>query len=423
MAMVVSLLKAYLLFTIIIMVIYAIRHFIFTLNRLFCTQRLYYQDIIDSDLKSVSVLIPMHNEERVASYVLDQLLKVDYSPDKIEIIPINDHSTDGTKAILDAYARQHPNIKPLHRDEGIRGKSAALNDAIDLASGEILVVFDADYLPPRAILKNLTICFQDPEVGAVMGRVVPVNAQHNLLTRLLDLERSGGYQVDQQARYNMRLLPQYGGTVGGFRKDVVMKLGYFNPQILAEDTDLTYRCAINGWKVMYANRAECYEEVPEKWRVRATQIRRWSRGHNGAMFRYWFAFLKSPYLTFREKLDGFLLLIIYVVPVILLLGIADSLLLFYWGEMEIFSGLYFLAFLGVYNTFGNFAPFYQVGTACLLDGAAERILLIPLMIFNFCFNLWYISRGFFDAVVDAITQRQAYWHKTERYRSEQEFIG
>ena len=105
MAMVVSLLKAYLLFTIIIMVIYAIRHFIFSLNRLFTAQRLYYQDIIDSDLKSVSVLIPMHNEERVASYVLDQLLKVDYSPDKIEIIPINDHSTDGTREILDTYAR------------------------------------------------------------------------------------------------------------------------------------------------------------------------------------------------------------------------------------------------------------------------------------------------------------------------------
>ena len=67
MAMVVSLLKAYLLFTIIIMVIYAIRHFIFSLNRLFTAQRLYYQDIIDSDLKSVSVLIPMHNEERVGA--------------------------------------------------------------------------------------------------------------------------------------------------------------------------------------------------------------------------------------------------------------------------------------------------------------------------------------------------------------------
>ena len=67
------------------------------------------------------------------------------------------------------------------------------------------------------LLKQLVAPFFDPEVGAVMGRVVPVNSGANLLTRLLDLERSGGYQVDQQARMNMNLMPQYGGTVGGVR--------------------------------------------------------------------------------------------------------------------------------------------------------------------------------------------------------------
>ncbi len=423
MEMVIWGLKLYLLFTVIVMVIYAIRHFLFTLNRLVGEQRIYYHDLIDSDLKTVSVLIPMHNEENVASYILDQLLKVDYDTDKLEIIPINDFSEDGTQDVIDAYARKDPRIKPLHRYEGVRGKSAALNDAIRVASGEIIVVFDADYLPPRGIIKNLVICFNDPEVGAVMGRVVPVNAQKNLLTRLLDMERSGGYQVDQQARYNLRLMPQYGGTVGGFRKSVVVELGYFNPQILAEDTDLTFRFAINGWKVMYSNRAECYEEVPEQWKTRANQIRRWSRGHNGVVFRYLFAFLKSPYLTVREKMDGFLLLFVYMVPVILLLGIVDSIALFFLGKMEIFSGFAFLVFLGVYNTFGNFAPFYQVGTACILDGATERILLIPLMIFNFCFYLWYISKGLFDAVIDVITQRRASWQKTKRYRADEEYVA
>lgn len=423
MEVVIFLFKGYLLFTIVTMVIYAFRHFLFTLNRLFAEQRIYYHDIMDSDMKSVTVLIPMHNEEKVASYILEQLLNVDYDADKLEIIPINDHSQDETKEILDAYALSHPQIKPLHRYTGERGKSAALNEAIQLASGEIILVFDADYLPPRDIVKNLAVCFIDPEVGAVMGRVVPVNTGKNLLTRLLDLERSGGYQVDQQARYNLGLMPQYGGTVGGFRKSVVLRLGGFSPRILAEDTELTYRLAINGWKVMYANRAECYEEVPEKWSVRANQIRRWSRGHNTVMFRYLFSFAKSPYHSFKEKLDGVLLLLIYLVPVILFAGIIDSLILFFLGEMEIFAGIYFLVFLGVYNTFGNFAPFYQVGTACILDGAAERILLLPFMIFNFCFNIWYISRGLLDAVIDAFTQRKTHWDKTDRFRSNEEFVS
>ena len=83
------------------------------------------------------------------------------------------------------------------------------------AQGDIAIIFDADYVPGRGLLKQLVAPFFDPEVGAVMGRVVPINSGTNLLTRMLDLERSGGYQVDQQARMNMNLLPQYGGTVGG----------------------------------------------------------------------------------------------------------------------------------------------------------------------------------------------------------------
>ena len=246
MEMVILILKIYLVFTVAVLVVYSIRHFIFTLNRLFFEQRIYYQDIIDSDLKSITILIPMHNEEKVARQILDLLVvsaypnenvgkdarkildllvDADYPHEKLEIIPINDFSSDETRIILDDYASRYPFIRPLHRYEGERGKPAALNEAMKMAKGEIIIVFDADYLPPKGILKDIAVFFNDPEVGAVMGRVVPVNTRTNLLTRLLDLERTGGYQVDQQARYNMKLIPQYGGTVGGFRKDVVTALG------------------------------------------------------------------------------------------------------------------------------------------------------------------------------------------------------
>jgi hypothetical protein len=111
-----------------------------------------------------------------------------------------------------------------------------------------------------------------------------------------------------------------------------------------------------------------------------------------------------------------LLLLVYLVPVILVAGLLASLALFFLGKMEIFSGLFFLIFIGAYINFGNFAPFYQVGTACLLDGAAQRILLLPFLLFNFFFNAWYITRGFFDSVIDSLTWRTTKWHKTERFR-------
>lgn len=415
--------KGYLIFTIFFMVIYTVRHFIFTINRLFGEQRIYYQDIVDSELKSVTVLVPMHNEQAVVRNVLERLLKVDYDMTKFEVIPINDHSDDDTKNILDDYATRHPDIiKPLHRYSGTRGKPAALNEAMQKASGEVIIVFDADYLPPVSIIKNIAICFNDPEVGAVMGRVVPINTRTNLLTQLLDLERSGGYQVDQQARYNMKLMPQYGGTVGGFRRETVMNLGSFNERILAEDTELTYRLSINGWKILYANRVECYEEVPETWAVRARQIRRWSRGHNDVMFRYFWPVIKTPYLTTREKVDGILLMLVYAVPFFLILAMIISVILFAMGDMQLFTGVYFLIFMGVYNTFGNFAPFYQIGVGCLLDGMSQRIFLLPLLIFNFFFYMWYISRGLIDAIIDKLTSREAKWHKTDRFRKDNEVI-
>lgn len=306
-------------------------------------------------------------------------------------------------------------IRPLHRDCPDRGKPVGLNDAMKLAKGEIIIVFDADYRPARNMLKQIALGFEDPQVGAVMGRVIPYNTNTNMLTRLINLERSGGYQVDQQARYNLKTIPQYGGTVGGFRKDFLLETGGFNPKVLAEDTELTYRLFTNGWKVVYANSAECYEESPESWNVRGRQIRRWSRGHNEVLFRYLIPTITTPYMGLFQKIDGLFLLFIYSVPVFLLVGWVVSLGLFFLGEMQIFSGWWVILFLGIYNSLGNFAPFFEIGTSLIIDGLPGEALLLPLMMFNFFFYMWNISLGFWDAVVDTVTGRGVKWDKTVRF--------
>lgn len=413
--MVVAIMKGYIIFVIILMLLYTARHFYFTIVRLLGRQRLYYNDILTDRMKSISVLIPMHNEEQVLSNVLDSLLKCEYDRDRLEIIPINDNSTDRTREMLDEYHRKYEFIRPLHRDCPDRGKPVGLNDAMKLAKGEIIIVFDADYRPARNMLKQIALGFEDPQVGAVMGRVIPYNTNTNMLTRLINLERSGGYQVDQQARYNLKTIPQYGGTVGGFRKDFLLETGGFNPKVLAEDTELTYRLFTNGWKVVYANSAECYEESPESWNVRGRQIRRWSRGHNEVLFRYLIPTITTPYMGLFQKIDGLFLLFIYSVPVFLLVGWVVSLGLFFLGEMQIFSGWWVILFLGIYNSLGNFAPFFEIGTSLIIDGLPGEALLLPLMMFNFFFYMWNISLGFWDAVVDTVTGRGVKWDKTVRF--------
>lgn len=278
------------------------------------------------------------------------------------------------------------------------------------------MVFDADYIPPRNIVRDLAVCFMDPEVGAVMGRVIPINIEHSSLARLLDLERTGGYQIDQQARYNMHLIPQFGGTVGAFRKQVTKNLGSFDVTNLTEDTELTFKLYVNGWKVLYANRLECYEEAPENWSVRSKQVNRWSRGHTRCFINYIIPLLKSKYLTWREKLDGTLLSGIYLIPLILMLGLIDSLLLFYLGAMNIIHSSLVMIILAAYNLFGNTGPFFQMAVGVLIDGGKERLRLIPLILVSFIVYLFSTSLGGFQAILDSIFKRKPHWEKTTRYR-------
>ena len=100
---------------------------------------------------------------------------------------------------------------------------------------------------------------------------------------------------------------------------------------------------------------------------------------------------------------------------LLLIGWAVSLALFFLGEMDFLDGWWVLLFLGIYNSFGNFAPFFEIGVSLIIDGLPGEAMLLPLMLFNFFFYMWNISLGFFDAVVDVVSGRGVKWDKTIRF--------
>jgi cellulose synthase/poly-beta-1,6-N-acetylglucosamine synthase-like glycosyltransferase len=248
----------------------------------------------------------------------------------------------------------------------------------------------------------------------VMGRVVPVNTGKNLLTRLLDLERSGGYQVNQQARMNLDLVPQYGGTVGGVRMSALAEAGGWNIDTLTEDTDLTYSLLLHGWKTVYLNHAECYEEVPEQWPVRVRQIRRWATGHNQAMAQYGLQTLLSSQLSLRQRIDGLLLLGVYAAAPILMAGWIIALILFYRG-LEI-NGLLLVLFFATFSTLGNFATFFEIATAVRLDGSRQRIRLLPWLLLSFIVSLVSVSRACVRQIINKLGGRGLVWQKTDRFR-------
>ncbi len=405
---------------VLIMTLYGIRHFMFTMNRLIGVQRHPYIDIAVARWPMITVFIAAHNEERVIAGCMEALLNTDYPADRLKIIPVNDRSGDGTAAIIDDYVARYPGrISPFHRVGGKAGKSAALKDALQFAEGDIAIIFDADYVPGRGLLKQLVAPFFDPEVGAVMGRVVPVNSGANLLTRLLDLERSAGYQVDQQARMNLNLMPQYGGTVGGVRLSAVEAVGGWHDDTLAEDTDITFRLMFNGWKTVYTNRSECYEEVPEEWGVRIKQVTRWAKGHNQVMARYWWQFASSPYLTLGQRVDGLLLLFVFVIPLVMLVGWCLALGLYFLNAGSLLSQLIPIFALMIYGTLGNFAAFFEIVVAVLIDGNRRRLRLLPFNMLGFLVSLFAISGAVWSLMLDRLLKRDMVWDKTIRYREPQ----
>ncbi|MFA5366235.1 MAG: glycosyltransferase family 2 protein, partial [Candidatus Bathyarchaeia archaeon] len=230
---------------------YLTRHYIFTLAALYHQKEpLTYDEPYEP---TVSVMIPARNEEYVIDRVLQRMTELTYPKEKFEVIVIDDASTDKTGEKAKVFAKGHSYIHVIQRnkDEGGKGKPEALNDGLKHVSGELIFCFDADYYPQRDIIEKLAASFRDPKVGAVQGRVTVLNEPDSIVTRLVALERTGGYRVDQYARNELELISQFGGTVGGFRRSLIEKLGGWDPNILAEDTDLTFKIYLAGFKVKY----------------------------------------------------------------------------------------------------------------------------------------------------------------------------
>ncbi len=409
----------------VLLTVYTARHYVFSMNRLFGRQRNPYASLVNADWPRVTIFVAAHNEEDVIRDCLENLMRVDYPAERMLVVPVNDRSSDGTRAIIDEVVQRYPGrIRPFHRSGGKPGKAAALKDATALVDTDYIIVFDADYMPSRGLIRRLMAPFFDPEVGAVMGRVVPLNVGANLLTRLLDLERSGGYQVDQQARMNLGLVPQYGGTVGGIRISALAAVGGWHDDVLAEDTDLTYRLLLGGWRTVYHNRAECYEEVPQSWAVRMRQIKRWSKGHNQALVRHFGGLLRQPGLRWAERLDGLLLLGVYMMSPVLLLGWVLSVLMYFTVSMQwLGPALLLMAFM-VHSALGNFAAFFEIAAATHLDRSHRRIRLLAFSFLGFIVSAVAIMRSVYEQVLlDRLPGGKFQWDKTVRYRRATPALG
>jgi cellulose synthase/poly-beta-1,6-N-acetylglucosamine synthase-like glycosyltransferase/spore germination protein YaaH/peptidoglycan/xylan/chitin deacetylase (PgdA/CDA1 family) len=229
----------------------------------------------------VSVLIPAYNEEEVIVYTINSVLESDYP--KLEVIVVDDGSTDGTSELLDSQFGQNPAVRIIHQPNS--GKPAALSHALAEASSGILITIDADTaVEPNAITK-LVRHFANPRVGAVAGNV-KVGNRVSWLTRWQALEYVTSQNLEKRAFDLLNCIQVVPGALSAWRAEAINEAGGFSADTVAEDTDLTMTIRRAGWKISYEEEAIGWTDAPETAAVLVRQRFRWTFGTLQAFWKH-----------------------------------------------------------------------------------------------------------------------------------------
>jgi cellulose synthase/poly-beta-1,6-N-acetylglucosamine synthase-like glycosyltransferase len=236
---------------------------------------------------TVSVVVPAYNEEAVITRTVESLLAQE--PPVLEVVCVDDGSKDRTLAVLHEEFDGNARVRIFAKPNG--GKATALNLGCAAARGEVVVALDSDTLFATDTVARLTAPFADPRVGAVAGNA-KVGNRVNRLTRWQALEYVTSQNLERRAWDVTGAVPVVPGAVGAWRRQVVLDLGGFHEDTLAEDTDLTLRVIAAGHRVVYAEHALAYTEAPETVRALLKQRFRWTYGvlqacwkHKSRLFR------------------------------------------------------------------------------------------------------------------------------------------
>lgn len=241
----------------------------------------------------VSILIPAHNEEVVIEDTIKSMIQLNYPKDKLEVIVINDNSTDLTGAIIDEYCKRYTFIKAVHTKppNAGKGKSNALNQGLQHSTGEIIAVYDADNTPEPDAIRYLALGLcNDQKAGAVVGKFRVVNANENILTKFINIETLTFQWLAQAGRWFWFKITTIPGTNFAIRRSILEKLGGWDEKALSEDTELSIRVYNLGYYIRFFPAAITWEQEPENLKVWWRQRTRWARGNLYVLFKYLFRF-------------------------------------------------------------------------------------------------------------------------------------
>ncbi len=232
--------------------------------------------------RPVSVIVPAYNEKECIANTLKSLAQ---STHPIEIIVVDDGSTDGTSEIARSAATElgMTNVRVVRQENA--GKPAALNNGVRSASHDIVVMMDGDTVFEPDTVRQLVQPFADPEVGAVAGNA-KVGNRDTVIGAWQHIEYVMGFNLDRRMYDLLRCMPTIPGAIGAFRREAVLQVGGMSEDTLAEDTDITIAMHRAGWRVVYQEHARAWTEAPGSLKQLWSQRYRWSYGTMQALWKH-----------------------------------------------------------------------------------------------------------------------------------------
>lgn len=366
----------------------------------------------------VSILIPAHNEEKVIGRTLLSMLALNYPKDKLEIIVINDNSSDNSAKILTGIKEKHPerNIKIINttKANGGRGKSNALNIGFAESTGEYIAVYDADNTPEKdALLHLVTAITADDTLGAVTGKFRTRNKNVNLLTRFINIETLSFQWISTGGRWKLFRLCMIPGTNFIVRRSILDEVGGWDTNALAEDIEISVRIYLMGHVIKFLPQAVTWEQEPQTLAVWFKQRSRWVKGNIYVM-------VKFSKLLFDPKARRLWFDLIYNIfmYIVLLVNLTIS-------DLVLFLGLFGILEVDI-TGFNNIVWVMAISLFVLsifLTMTTEKgefhfsnLLIILLMYFTYC-KAWLAVAifGLGMYIKDRVQKRETIWYKTERF--------
>jgi cellulose synthase/poly-beta-1,6-N-acetylglucosamine synthase-like glycosyltransferase len=368
-------------------------------------------------LPRVTVQLPLYNEMYVAERLLESVAQIRYPKDLLEIQVLDD-STDETCAIassaVERYRGEGFDVHYIHRTDRTGFKAGALEHGLQMARGEFVVVFDADFVAPADILEKTIGHFDDPKVGMVQVRWGHINRDYSLLTQVQSILLDGHFVLEHGGRNRGGRFFNFNGTAGVWRRTVIEDAGGWQHDTLTEDLDLSYRAQMKGWRFVYLQDVVSPAEIPVEMNAFKSQQHRWAKGSIQTCKKLLPKILASdlPLPIKTEATFHLTANFAYPLMVVLTLLMFPAMVIRYnmgWYEMMVVDVPLFLgATLSV-------CSFYLVSQKEIFgDGWRSRLKYLPAVLSTGI----GLSVNNAKAVIEAVLGQQSPFTRTPKYRVE-----